>query len=92
LIILTSINVLKTHNFYLLFQGCGQLTLAYLTATAHGLTDEAESLAPHINEDDQAESVKATQNAELMIPSPPLIQSESNWPLLTVSKVIATMW
>jgi coatomer protein complex subunit alpha (xenin) len=67
-------------------QGCGQLSLAYLTAATHGLNEEAQLIGEHMDED-QVSKVKPRPSARLLRPSPPLIQSESNWPLLTVSKV-----
>ena len=62
------------------------MSLAYLTAATHGLKEEAQSIGEHM-EEDQVSKVVPNPSARLLRPSPPLIQSESNWPLLTVSKV-----
>ncbi|MGR0260879.1 hypothetical protein, partial [Klebsiella pneumoniae] len=57
-------------------------SLAYLTAAYHGFDQEAEQLKEicegHVPELDP--------NAVLLKPPVPIIQSEENWPLLTVSK------
>uniref|UniRef100_H2YWH8 Uncharacterized protein n=1 Tax=Ciona savignyi TaxID=51511 RepID=H2YWH8_CIOSA len=60
-------------------RGCGQKSLAYLTAKTHGLDEEASQL-----EDEDSPSIP--ENAVLLQPPPPIQQCEENWPLLTVSK------
>ena len=60
-------------------KGCGQKSLAYLTAATHGLDEEAEQL-----KEENSPSVPA--DAELLQPPPPIKECEENWPLLTVSK------
>lgn len=68
-----------------ILKNCGQLSLAYLTAATHGLEEEAETLKAAFDpEKDQLPTVDA--DAKLLQPSPPIMQCESNWPLLTVSK------
>mmetsp|Transcript_3323 Transcript_3323/g.4566 ORF Transcript_3323/g.4566 Transcript_3323/m.4566 type:complete len:1271 (+) Transcript_3323:103-3915(+) len=72
-----------------MLEEAGQISLAYLTATAHGLTEQAEAL--------QVKLVAANNNEMPAMPSgvtPLLLQPpipimklhESNWPLLTVQK------
>eukprot|EP00731_Ephydatia_muelleri_P009629 Em0005g215a len=56
-----------------ILKGAGQETLAYLTATTHGLDQEAELPEVH-------------PQAKLLQPPPPILYLETNWPLLTVSK------
>uniref|UniRef100_T1J5P8 Coatomer subunit alpha n=1 Tax=Strigamia maritima TaxID=126957 RepID=T1J5P8_STRMM len=68
-----------------ILKNCGQKSLAYLTAATHGLTEEAETLKSSFDpEKDQLPEVDP--NAILLQPSPPIMQFETNWPLLTVSK------
>jgi coatomer protein complex subunit alpha (xenin) len=66
-------------------KGCGQYSLAYLTAANYGLQAEAENLAQDIGED-LVQKLKPSPSARLLCPSPALMQTETNWPLLTVSK------
>jgi len=62
-------------------------SLAYLTAATHGLAEEAEQLESTFDaEKDQLPEVNP--NAVLLQPPVPIMQQESNWPLLTVSKSI----
>ena len=62
-------------------------SLAYLTAATHGLVDEAEQLESTFDaEKDQLPEI--SPNAVLLQPPVPIMQQESNWPLLTVSKSI----
>jgi coatomer protein complex subunit alpha (xenin) len=66
------------------FEACGQLSLAYLTAATHGLDDTASRLhalldashtpIPHVN-----------RNASLLQPPTPIFHAE-NWPLLSTGK------
>ena len=58
--------------------------LAYLTAATHGLEEEAEQLKETFGEEQRLPEVKA--NAVLLQPPVPIMQHESNWPLLTVTK------
>nr|CAB3232867.1 coatomer subunit alpha [Phallusia mammillata] len=60
-------------------RGCGQKSLAYLTAATHGLEEEAEQLKDEVVPD-------IDPSAVLLQPPPPIKQCEENWPLLTVSK------
>ncbi|XP_064393238.1 coatomer subunit alpha-like isoform X1 [Halichondria panicea] len=63
----------------------GQESLAYLTAATHGLTEESEALAESLNSHlDKLPEVHPS--AKLLRPIPPISQTESNWPLLNVSK------
>ena len=62
-------------------------SLAYLTAATHGMVEEAEQLESMFdNEKDQLPEINP--NAVLLQPPVPIMQQESNWPLLTVSKSI----
>ncbi|XP_022185613.1 coatomer subunit alpha [Nilaparvata lugens] len=65
-----------------ILKACGQTSLAYLTAATHGLNDEADSL----REMCQSNLPEVNNNAKLMKPPVPVMQAETNWPLLTVSK------
>ncbi|XP_075212404.1 coatomer subunit alpha [Lycorma delicatula] len=65
-----------------ILKNCGQMSLAYLTAATHGLQDEAEIL----KEQCQSNLPEINNNAKLMKPPLPVMQAETNWPLLTVSK------
>ena len=62
-----------------MLKGCGQKSLAYLTAATHGLEEEADQLRDE-------NSPNIPENAVLLQPPPPIRQCEENWPLLTVSK------
>ena len=85
--------ILRTYS-YVWFLNTWELTvvflrrpesLAYLTAATYGLEDEADELREQF--DPETESVPETYpNARLLQPPPPIMQQESNWPLLTVSK------
>lgn len=70
------VKVLKASN---------QLSLAYLTAATHGMKEEAEQLKEQIGDNKKLPDVNP--NAKFLKPPPPIQQAESNWPLLTVSKV-----
>jgi len=62
-------------------------SLAYLTAATHGLEEEAEQLESMFDpEKDQLPEINP--NAVLLQPPVPIMQQESNWPLLTVTKSI----
>ncbi|VVC28200.1 WD40-repeat-containing domain,Anaphase-promoting complex subunit 4, WD40 domain,Coatomer alpha [Cinara cedri] len=60
----------------------GHKSLAYLTATTHGLDAEAESIKVEY----KGNLSTVYPNATLLKPPIPVTQAESNWPLLTVSK------
>lgn len=70
------VKVLKASN---------QLSLAYLTAATHGMTEEAEQLKGEIGNDQKLPDVDP--NAKFLKPPPPIQQAETNWPLLTVTRV-----
>ena len=60
-------------------------SLAYLTAATHGMEEEAEQLKASFDpEKDKLPEVDP--DAVLLQPPVPIMQQESNWPLLTVSK------
>ncbi|XP_054261634.1 coatomer subunit alpha-like [Macrosteles quadrilineatus] len=65
-----------------ILKSCGQNSLAYLTAAAHGLEEEAEALKSVCD----GNLPQIPQNARLLKPPVPIAQAEANWPLLTVSK------
>lgn len=65
-----------------ILKNCGQNSLAYLTAAYHGLDEEAEQL----KEICEGNVPELDPNAVFLKPPVPIIQSEENWPLLTVSK------
>ncbi|ELT95580.1 hypothetical protein CAPTEDRAFT_156336 [Capitella teleta] len=70
-----------------ILKGCGQRSLAYLTAATHGLEEEAEALKATF--DPEKETLpQVNPEATLLQPPAPIMQQESNWPLLTVSKSI----
>merc|ERR1719211_808437 len=67
-----------------ILQTCGQDSLAYLTAKTHGLEEEASAIKESLPEDVQLPEV--APGAQLLTPPAPIMQTETNWPLLTVSK------
>merc|ERR1719192_734674 len=67
-----------------ILQTCGQDSLAFLTAKTHGLEEEASAIKEALPEDAQLPQV--APGAQLLKPPTPILQTESNWPLLTVSK------
>ncbi|CAH1774502.1 unnamed protein product [Owenia fusiformis] len=67
-----------------ILKGCGQTSLAYLTAATHGMDEEAEQIKATFGEDEKLPEVDP--NAVLLQPPVPITQQESNWPLLTVTK------
>jgi coatomer protein complex subunit alpha (xenin) len=70
-----------------ILKGCGQKSLAYLTAATHGLSEETEDLKASFDpEHDKLPEVNPS--AVLLQPPVPIAQQESNWPLLTVTKSI----
>merc|ERR1719500_1460941 len=65
--------------------GCGQTSLAYLTAATHGLEEEAEKIKESV--DTSEKPLPAPEAGARLLQSPaPIAQSEQNWPLLTVSR------
>jgi coatomer subunit alpha len=62
----------------------GQNSLAYLTAKTYNLEEEAAQLEDHIPADTLPQ---VNPNAKTLQPPLPAMQAESNWPLLTISKV-----
>jgi coatomer protein complex subunit alpha (xenin) len=66
---------------------CGQRSLAYLTAATHGLEEEAEALQETFDPEKEL-LPQVNPQASLLLPPVPIMQQESNWPLLTVSKSI----
>ncbi|XP_046576766.1 coatomer subunit alpha-like [Haliotis rubra] len=67
-----------------ILKGVGQKSLAYLTAETHGMSEEAELIKESFGENDRVPDLYPS--ARLLQPPPPIMQQESNWPLLTVSK------
>ncbi|XP_014253737.1 coatomer subunit alpha [Cimex lectularius] len=65
-----------------ILKNCGQTSLAYLTAATHGLEAEAEELMQECD----GKIPEVDKNAILLQPPVPIQQTETNWPLLTVSK------
>lgn len=66
------------------FEACGQLSLAYLAAATHGLTETAERLLSLLHA--QGAPIPALHhNASLLQPPTPIFHAE-NWPLLSVGK------
>lgn len=59
-------------------------SLAFLTAATHDYQEQAEELRNEIGNDKKVPDVDP--NATYFLPSPPVQQAESNWPLLTVSR------
>lgn len=68
-----------------MLKSANQNSLAYLTAATHGLKEEAEVLKEAAGEDKKLPDI--IPNAKFLNPPPPIQQAESNWPLLTVSRV-----
>nr|XP_011420529.2 coatomer subunit alpha [Crassostrea gigas] len=67
-----------------ILKGVGQKSLAYLTAATHGLEEEAEQLRENFVEDEKIPELYP--QAQLLQPPVPIMQQESNWPLLTMTK------
>lgn len=68
-----------------ILKNCEQRSLAYLLAATHNLEEEAESIKADMDlTKDQLPSVSS--DAVLLKPPVPIMQAETNWPLLTVSK------
>lgn len=65
----------------------GRLTnLAYITAATYGLEAEAEQIAPTM----KTGPPPIDPDSKFFRPPAPVQQAESNWPLLTVSRVSKT--
>nr|CAD2173418.1 unnamed protein product [Meloidogyne enterolobii] len=62
----------------------GQISLAYLSATTHGLTEEASQLTLEL-ENKNIPVPDANPNAKPFVPPKPLYPLTENWPQLTVS-------
>jgi len=62
-------------------------SLAYLTAATHGLDEEADQIRDSY-EEGKEKLPEVNRNATLLQPPVPIMQQESNWPLLTVTKSI----
>lgn len=60
-------------------------SLAYLTAATHGLEEDAEALRATFDPEKE-QLPEVMPGAQLLQPPVPIMQQESNWPLLTVSK------
>ncbi|XP_048728495.1 coatomer subunit alpha-like [Ostrea edulis] len=67
-----------------ILKGVGQKSLAYLTAATHGLEEEAEQLKEGFGENEKIPDL--FPQAQLLQPPAPIMQQESNWPLLTMTK------
>jgi coatomer protein complex subunit alpha (xenin) len=64
----------------------GQLPLAYITAKAHGMEKEAESIAQVLTEQDiPVPEFSTAKDGTLMLPPTPILREE-NWPLLQITK------
>lgn len=68
-----------------LLEKCGQKSLAYLTASIHGLEEDAERIR---NESAGQKLPEIPNDSELLNPPPPIIECDESWPLLAVSKGI----
>merc|ERR1712020_191713 len=73
-----------------ILENCGQTSLAFLTAKTHGLDEDVEKIKETYegqgDNDKRPPLPDVMPNACLLKPPPPICQTESNWPLLTVSK------
>jgi len=68
------------------FEATNNISLAFLTATVHGLTDQADRLRGLLEASNTAIPDIPT-DASLLQPPTPIIRSE-NWPLLAVGKTV----
>lgn len=68
-----------------ILETAGQLPLAYITASLHGLTEVAERLAAELGAD--APALPEGKDPRLLIP-PPALTCSGDWPLLRVMKGI----
>lgn len=67
-----------------ILRGCGQNALAYLTAATYGLEHESHSLKDTFELNQPLP--QPNPDADMLEPPKPILRSEENWPLLTVSK------
>ncbi|CAJ0935364.1 unnamed protein product, partial [Mesorhabditis belari] len=63
----------------------GQSSLAYLNAATHGFEDEAEGLKAELEAKGQPVP-PVDPNARLLVPPPPIIKIEENWPQLATAR------
>ncbi|XP_065347768.1 coatomer subunit alpha [Cloeon dipterum] len=68
-----------------ILKNCGQLSLAYLTARTHNLNEEADAIKQMVDPE-KVQLPEPNANATCFRPPIPVMQAETNWPLLTVSK------
>ena len=67
-------------------RNAGQGPLAYLTAATYGYDEAATEIAQNLGmEDDQLPAVHP--DSKVLLPPEPVCENQTNWPLLTVSKV-----
>lgn len=67
-----------------IFKNSGQYSLAYLCAATHGLDEEADILKELLDSEKPLPVIDT--EAELILPPLPILPTEENWPLLTVSR------
>ena len=67
-----------------IFEQVGQLSLAYMTAATHGLTEDAERLEAELEAVGMSKP-ELLANPKLLVPPTPILRGD-NWPLLTVSQ------
>lgn len=77
---------MKLYCYKILFLQPTQPSLAYLTAATHGLQEDAEQLQEQLLAGGK-KLPELNSDAKLICPPVPIMQAESNWPLLTVTKV-----
>lgn len=68
-----------------ILKNCGQNSLAYLTAATHGMEEEAEAIKGLFDLEKQ-QLPEVDPNAKLLQPPLSITHTETNWPLLTVSR------
>jgi len=69
----------NVHERIKILRNCEQHSLSYLTAVTHGISDTQSAI-------NETNIPKIRPNAKLLKPPVPIMQAETNWPLLTVSK------
>lgn len=69
----------NVHERIKILKNCEQHSLSYLTAEVHGVSDPQSAI-------NETNIPKIRPNAKLLKPPVPVMQAETNWPLLTVSK------
>ncbi|GFG36116.1 hypothetical protein Cfor_03758 [Coptotermes formosanus] len=69
----------NVHERIKILKNCEQHSLSYLTAVVHGVSDPQSAI-------NETNIPKIKPNAKLLKPPVPIMQAETNWPLLTVSK------